>query len=197
MTGFDKISFFEKEYEKEYEKEFQVKDSINNNVTNILTLLTVNLTIFSYFIMNVQLMTFYKSIHKLAFVIFFIFIFCYIIYFICTLMNLKQFYFSNKQYMKIPYADKLNEYFERLKEYDKDNFNSNVNDYLLHFYTEAASKNSEVNEYKSALQFEIRRFLFIKFFVLFLTFIPYYIIMDGDLNTYNIKINNKEFIYVK
>lgn len=193
MEKFDKILFFE----KEYEKELQVKDNINNNITSILTLLTINITIFSYFIINAPLMTFLKSTHRLAFVIFFIFIFCYIIYFIYTLMNLNQFYFTNKQYMKIPYADKLDEYFESLKEYDKDNFNYNVNNYLLSFYIEATSNNSKVNEYKNALQFEIRRFLFIKFFILFLTFIPYYIIMEGNLNTYNIAINNKEFTNVK
>ncbi|CAM3485502.1 hypothetical protein [Arcobacter aquimarinus] len=193
MEKFDKILFFE----KEYEKELQVKDNINNNITSILTLLTINITIFSYFIINAPLMTFIESTHKLAFVIFFIFIFCYIVYFIYTLMNLNQFYFTNKQYMKIPYADKLDEYFESLKEYDKDNFNYNVNNYLLSFYIEATSNNSKVNEYKNALQFEIRRFLFIKFFILFLTFIPYYIIMEGNLNTYNIAINNKEFTNVK
>jgi hypothetical protein len=193
MAKFDKILFFE----KEYEQEIKVKDNINNNITSSLTLLTINLTILSYFIINTPIMQFSESKHKLAFVFFFLFLFCYIIYFIYTLMNLNQFYFSNRKYMKIPYADELDNYFKQLKDFDESSFEKNINNYLLSFYIEAAAANSKVNEYKNALQFEIRRFLFLKFFILFLTFIPYYIIMGGNLNTYNIEIKNKEINYVK
>jgi hypothetical protein len=193
MSSFDKILFFE----KEYEKEVKIKDSINSNTTNILTLLTINLTIFSYFMINTPIMTFSKSSHKIAFIIFFILIFSYIVYFIYTLMNLTNFYFSNKMYMKIPYANELNLYFDSLKKHDEDNFDININNYLLNFYIDAASKNSKINEFKNGLQFEIRSFLFIKFFVLFLTFIPYYVIMNGNLNTYNIKITDEKVINVR
>jgi len=193
MASFDKILFFE----KEYEKEVKIKDIINNNITNILTLLIINLTIFSYFIINTPIMTFFKSSHKVAFIIFFILMFSYVIYFVYTLMNLSSFYFSNKMYMKIPYANELNLYFDSLKKHNEEDFDKNVNSYLLNFYIDAASKNSKVNEYKNGLQFEIRRFLFIKFFVLFLTFIPYYVIMDGNLNTYNIKITDEKVNNVK
>lgn len=193
MAKFDKILFFE----KEYEQEFKTKDNVNSSLTNILTLLTINLTILSYFIINTPISLYNNSEHKLAFVFFLIFLFCYLIYFIYTLMNLYNFYFSNNEYMKIPYADKLDNYFNDLKAFDSANFENNVNKYLLDFYIKATKHNAEVNEYKNGLQFEIRKFLFIKFFILFLTFIPYYIIMEGKLNIYNVKIENKDTNYVR
>ena len=185
MARFDKILFFE----KEYEKELKLKDTINNNLTSTLTLLIINLTIFSYFIINAPILNFFNSKHQISFIIFFILIWCYFIYILRMSIDIYNFYFSNNMYMKIPYADKLNDYFNSLKEYDESSFDDNVNNYLLEFYIEATSKNSKVNEYKTDLLFKVRRFLFLKFFLLFLIFIAYYVIMDGNLNTYNVKLS--------
>jgi hypothetical protein len=184
MASFDKTLFFE----KEYEKELKVKDSINNNLTSTLTLLIINLTIFSYFIINTPILTFLNSEHKVAFIIFFVLIWCYLIYFVCMSMDIYNFYFSNNLYMKIPYANQLDEHFNSLKEFDESNFNNNVNNYLLSFYISATSYNSEINEYKNNLLFRVRRFLFLMFLLLSLVFISYYVIMNGNLNTYNVKL---------
>jgi hypothetical protein len=184
MNEFNKILFFE----KEYEKELKVKDYINNNFTSILTLMTVNITILSYFIINTPIMEFYKSEHNIAFIVFFFFSWCYFIYFLQILIHFYSFYFRDSLYMKIPYANQVSEYFDKLHNFNEKEVDKNINKYLLDFYINATSVNSKINEYKSDLQYKIRKLLFIQFIILFIIFFAYYVIMDGNLNTYNIRI---------
>lgn len=186
MTKFNKTIFFE----KEYENELKVKENINNSFTNILTLMTINLTILSYFAINTPINDFYISQEKAAYIVFFLCIWCYFIYFSIILIHFYEFYFGNELYMKVPYADKLNEYFDKLYKFNEKEVDSNINEYLLKFYIEATAKNSKINEYKSDLQFKVRKLLFIQFIILFIIFIAYYVIMDGNLNTYNIRIKD-------
>ncbi|PZQ06880.1 MAG: hypothetical protein DI567_05210 [Aliarcobacter butzleri] len=181
---FDEFSFFE----KEYEKELNTKDIINNNFTNILTLLTINLTIFFYFIINTPIIDFFKSEHKISYIIFFISSYFYIIYVLNILIHSYDYYFNNDLYMKLPYSNQLDKYFQTLEKFDSENLSRNINDYLVKFYIESSSQNSKVNEYKIDLQFKIRKLLYLQFIVLFIIFISYYVIMNGDLNTYNVKI---------
>lgn len=182
MDKFDKVLFFE----KEYESEFVERDRINSNATNTITLLTINLTIFYYFIINIPNLFFPENI-SFSYILIYISIWFYSIYFINILMKFKHFYFYNYQYMKFPYANSVMEYFNQLNNNEKD-----INQYLLNFYVDATTHNSKVNEYKSSLQFDIRKLLFIQFFVLFFTFIPYYFIMDGKLNIYTVEIKKGE-----
>ncbi len=175
---FDKISFFE----KSYESEFVERDRINSNLTNVITLFTINLTILFYFISNIPDL-FFPTEMNLWYIVIYIFLWCYVVYLIQILINFKLFYFNNNQYMKFPYANDIVDYFSKL-----DDNEEYINRYLLDFYVEAGTHNSKVNEYKTSLQFDIRKLLFIQFFVLTLVFIPYYIIMDGELNIYTVEI---------
>lgn len=179
---FDKILFFE----KEYEKELKIKDNINNNFTNILTMLTINITIFSYLLINIPLLSFFNSEDKILLIIVYVLGWIYIIYSLNILIYFYKYYFENDLYQKIPYSDSLNKYFIQLEDFaDKNKY---INEYLLNFYIEASTWNSKVNEYRSDLQYKIRKILFINFIILIVIFIIYYVIMNGELNVYNIRI---------
>ncbi|QKF80635.1 hypothetical protein [Halarcobacter ebronensis] len=179
---FDSTVFFE----KEYEKELKVKEDINNNITNILTMLAFNLTIFSYLIINMPLLEIRNYDDTIAFIVVYLFGWCFIIYSLNIFIHFYNYYSDNCLYKKIPYSDKLNEYFKSLEEYEeKEKY---INEYLLSFYIDASTWNSKINEYRSDLQYKIRKLLFINFIILIIIFIAYYVIMNGELNIYTIKI---------
>ncbi|MCT7552187.1 hypothetical protein ACN9JU_06035 [Aliarcobacter butzleri] len=181
IKKFDKISFFE----KEYESEFIERDRINSNITNTITLFTLNLTILFYFISNIPDLFFPKQI-DIWYIMFYLLLWCYIIYLIQVLINFRLFYFNNSKYMKFPYAKDVISYFDKL------NYNEEyINHYLFNFYVDACTHNSKVNDYKTSIQFDIRKLLFIQFFLLSLLFIPYYIILDGQLSVYTVEIIKK------
>ena len=52
--------------------------------------------------------------------------------------------------MKKPFMNQLNKYFQDLKEYDSENYDSEVKNYLINMYSESATHNSEVNDYRKS-----------------------------------------------
>ena len=180
---FDELSFFEKEYEHELIE----KDAFETYSINFITLMVINITFLSYYLINAPLYEVFKF-SNLSSYIFCSFLLIYILILILVILNFFKFYFSRKTYMKKPFMNQLNKYFQDLKEYDSKNYDSEVKNYLINMYSESATHNSEVNDYRKSIFFEIKGYLFLQFLVLFLLFIPFYNIKDGKLDTYNVEI---------
>ena len=180
---FDEFSFFEKEYEHELVE----KDAFETYSINFITLMVINITFFSYYLINAPLYDIFKC-KNLSSYMFCSLLLIYILILILIILNFFKFYFSKKTYEKKPFMDELNKYFQELKEYDSVNYDLEIKNYLINMYSNSATHNSKVNDYRKSIFFEIRGYLFLQFLVLFLLFVPFYNIKDGKLDTYNVEI---------
>ena len=116
---FDELSFFEKEYEHELIE----KDAFETYSINFITLMVINITFLSYYLINAPLYEVFKF-SNLSSYIFCSFLLIYILILILVILNFFKFYFSRKTYMKKPFMNQLNKYFQDLKEYDSKNYDS-------------------------------------------------------------------------
>ncbi|MCT7594367.1 hypothetical protein [Aliarcobacter butzleri] len=180
---FDELSFFEKEYEHELIE----KDAFETYSINFITLMVINITFLSYYLINAPLYDIF-NFYSFSSYMFCSLLLIYISILILVILNFFRFYFSKKTYIKKPFINDLNKYFQELKEYDSKNYDLEVKNYLINMYSESATHNSQVNDYRKSIFFEIRGYLFLQFLVLFLLFIPFYNIKDGKLDTYNVEI---------